>query len=333
MVLFSAIHGEYVNEDQVAKKEVIKRQFAHVATASNEYVRPSQLDQNMMYNFDKLFEDFRSSVEGVLSSDFEDSLTLTKSYEIIKKYNYIASYLKNIVKLTSLNERDEEKIETKFKELVPNLQNLYNVAVSKNFIDVGEIKAMLDNVQNQMFHTVASNVPNNIDSRVKNRNQTLKQVQEAAQELGRLRELQTKNPFLKRDRRFMKELQQLEEFFVGSNVEEIKKTLKHTGDIDSDDNKQYIQNIKGNVDKVNQLTMNPKLFPVFTSEEKGKQEKIEERRLQKEATREEKKLQKEATRSLKEEATRALKEEKKLQQTVLEQAQQQKKNSVRKKTK
>ena len=260
MVLFRSINNEYIDEDLLANKEVIKRQFKHVTTASDKYLPASQLDQNMMYNFDKLFEDFRSAVEGILSADFEDSLTLTKSYEIIKKYNYIASYLKNIVKLSSLNERDITLIQDKFKSMIPNLQNLYNVAVSKNFIDVGEIEAMLESIKNQMFHTVDSNVKNNIDSRVKDRNDTLSKVKEASTELQRLRDMIAIDPDLQNDANFMQGVSKLETFFNDPDIKQMFKTTTGDSAIDTEYRKKFITNIKEHFGKIEELKGKPEII-------------------------------------------------------------------------
>jgi hypothetical protein len=51
MVLYASINKEYVNEDLRVNKEVVKRQFKHVATSSNTYKPKSKLEQSMMYNF------------------------------------------------------------------------------------------------------------------------------------------------------------------------------------------------------------------------------------------------------------------------------------------
>jgi hypothetical protein len=179
MVLYASINKEYVNEDLRVNKEVVKRQFKHVATSSKTYTPASQLDQSMMYNFDKLFEDFRSGVESLLSANAEDELTLTKSYEIIKKYNYLMSFLKNIMKITTLSKRDSEKIEAKFTELLPNLQNLYNLATMNNFVDKGEIKAMLESVQNLQFNSIdAGKKGESITTNINERNKYINMVNE-----------------------------------------------------------------------------------------------------------------------------------------------------------
>ena len=68
----------------------MNRQFAQIQSFKNEVMKPSAIDFSTKYSFDKLFEDFRNSVEGILSAEYD--LTLTKSYELIKKYNNLSSF-------------------------------------------------------------------------------------------------------------------------------------------------------------------------------------------------------------------------------------------------
>ena len=212
MVLYASINKEYVNEDLRVNKEVVKRQFKHVATSSKTYTPASQLDQSMMYNFDKLFEDFRSGVESLLSANAEDELTLTKSYEIIKKYNYLMSFLKNIMKITTLSKRDSEKIEAKFIELLPNLQNLYNLATMNNFVDKGEIKAMLESVQNLQFNNIdAGKKGESITTNINERNKYINMVNEVNTGLPLLIKDVEENDELKD--KFANQLEQMSEFF------------------------------------------------------------------------------------------------------------------------
>jgi hypothetical protein len=212
MVLYASINKEYVNEDLRVNKEVVKRQFKHVATSSKTYTPASQLDQSMMYNFDKLFEDFRSGVESLLSANAEDELTLTKSYEIIKKYNYLMSFLKNIMKITTLSKRDSEKIEAKFTELLPNLQNLYNLATINNFVDKGEIKAMLESVQNLQFNSIdAGKKGESITTNINERNKYINMVNEVNTGLPLLIKDVEENDELKD--KFANQLEQMSEFF------------------------------------------------------------------------------------------------------------------------
>jgi hypothetical protein len=223
MVLYASINKEYVNEDLRVNKEVVKRQFKHVATSSKTYTPASQLDQSMMYNFDKLFEDFRSGVESLLSANAEDELTLTKSYEIIKKYNYLMSFLKNIMKITTLSKRDSEKIEAKFTELLPNLQNLYNLATINNFVDKGEIKAMLESVQNLQFNSIdAGKKGESITTNINERNKYINMVNEVNTGLPLLIKDVEENDELKD--KFANQLEQMSEFFEDEK-DDIKKYL------------------------------------------------------------------------------------------------------------
>ena len=103
----------------------------------------------MKYSFDKLFEDFRNSVEGILSADYEDNLTLTKSYELIKKYNNLSSFLNNVIKLGTITERDVVVIKEQFTSIMPLLNELRNVADSYNFLDRGEISDMVSKIETE----------------------------------------------------------------------------------------------------------------------------------------------------------------------------------------
>ena len=223
MVLYASINREYVNEDLRVNKEVVKRQFAHVATSSKTYIPSSQLDQNMMFNFDKLFEDFRGAVESILSANAEDELTLTKSYEIIKKFNYLSSYLKNIMKISTLSERDSTKIQAKFTEMVPNLTNLYELAVTNNFIDKGEIKAMLDSIQNLQFYSIdAGKIGESVTTNINERKKYINMVKEVNIGLPSLIKDVEGNDELKD--KFATQLQEMSEFFEDEQ-EDIKKYL------------------------------------------------------------------------------------------------------------
>ena len=144
--------------------------------------------------------------------------------------------------------------------MIPNLQNLYNVAVSKNFIDVGEIEAMLESIKNQMFHTVDSNVKNNIDSRVKDRNDTLLKVKEASTELQRLRDMIAIDPDLQNDANFMQGVSKLETFFNDPDIKQMFKTTTGDSAIDTEYRKKFITNIKEHFGKIEELKGKPEII-------------------------------------------------------------------------
>ena len=65
------VNEEYINSDRLINKEVMNRQFAQIQSFKNEVMKPNVIDSSTKYSFDKLFEDFRNSVEGILSADYE----------------------------------------------------------------------------------------------------------------------------------------------------------------------------------------------------------------------------------------------------------------------
>ena len=253
MSLYAKINKEYVNHDLLANKEVVKRQFAHVATASKEYVPSSQLDQNMMFNFDKLYEDFRASIETVITLDFEDALTLTKSYEIIKKYNYLSSYLKNIVKLSSMKESDSDKIETKFNELIPNLEIFNQLAITNNFVDKGEIKSMLDSIKNMQYDRVsASKTDESITSRYKEKEQLIKSVSSGKERSTELEALINTDKYHQNDQGLKDRIKELKDYFE-IEQDNIKEALKSSNKISKPERDEYVRLFKENEDKLKQL--------------------------------------------------------------------------------
>ena len=81
-----------------------------------------------------------------MSADYNNELTTQKSYEIVKKYNQMSSYLKNIIGMNQLSPEDEEKIKKKFDELRGKLESLKTVAKNNNFIDKEDIIDMVDTI-------------------------------------------------------------------------------------------------------------------------------------------------------------------------------------------
>ena len=145
------MNKEYVNEDELAKKIAFERTISFVNKLypkENPEValKPGQLTSQLQYGFESLFESFRSAIEQVLSADYNNELTTQKSYEIVKKYNQMSSYLKNIAAMNQLSPDDEEKIKKKFDELRGKLESLKTVAKNNNFIDKEDIIDMVDTI-------------------------------------------------------------------------------------------------------------------------------------------------------------------------------------------
>ena len=102
----------------------------------------------MRYGFDSLFENFRNAIEQVLAEEYNGDLTNQKTYEVIKKYNQLSSYLKNIMNMKQLSDKDQEEIQVKFNELKDKLNLLKKIAIDNQFLDSDDIVDMVDKINN-----------------------------------------------------------------------------------------------------------------------------------------------------------------------------------------
>ena len=150
--LYTQINNEYINQDELAKRIAFERTISQV----NKYygdeketsIKPGQLTSQLRYGFDSLFENFRNAVEQVLAEEYNGDLTNQKTYEVIKKYNQLSSYLKNIMNMKQLGDKDQEEIQAKFNELKDKLNLLKKISIDNQFLDSDDIVDMVDKINN-----------------------------------------------------------------------------------------------------------------------------------------------------------------------------------------
>ena len=150
--LSTRANNEYINQDELAKRIAFERTISQV----NKYygdekevsIKPGQLTSQLRYGFDSLFENFRNSIEQVLAEEYNGDLTNQKTYEVIKKYNQLSSYLKNIMNMKQLSDKDQEEIQAKFNELKDKLNLLKKIAIDNQFLDSDDIVEMVDKLNN-----------------------------------------------------------------------------------------------------------------------------------------------------------------------------------------
>lgn len=153
-MLYARINQEYVNEDEIAKRIAFERTLSFVNRLYPDdqkevSLKPQKLSGQLQYGYDTLFQAFRTAIESVLTADFNDSHTFEKSNEILRKYNQLSSYLKNIINLNQMSPEDEEKIKGDFNGLRSKLVQLEKIAEDNGFLEVDDIKAMVA----EIYHT------------------------------------------------------------------------------------------------------------------------------------------------------------------------------------
>ena len=142
---------EYVDEEEMAKKIVFERTIKWVNKLYPDEqkevaMKPASLTNLLQYGYDSVFESWKSSIEQLLSATYHDDKVPAKSYEIIKKYNQLSSYLKNIVSMNKLSPEDELKIKTDFDKMRDKLNALKKLAVQNNLLDKQDLIEMCDKI-------------------------------------------------------------------------------------------------------------------------------------------------------------------------------------------
>ena len=142
---------EYIDEEELAKKIVFERTVKWVNKLYPDEqkevaMKPASLTNLLQYGYDSVFESWKSSIEQLLSATYHDDKVPAKSYEIIKKYNQLSSYLKNIVSMNKLSPEDELKIKTDFDKMRDKLNALKKLAVQNNLLDKQDLIEMCDKI-------------------------------------------------------------------------------------------------------------------------------------------------------------------------------------------
>ena len=183
-MLYARMNKEYVNEDELAKSMVVsmyrKQNETMYGETKESSTKPESLTSQLKYGIDSLFENFRNSVEQILSADYNGDLTQQKGYEVIKKYNQLSSYLKNVINLKALSDTDQKAIEKQFDDLKEKLMLLKQIAEDNNFLDKDDIADMVDKVtkisKSKDLEKVSGKSTGLVEN-VQNKNTSVKQIE------------------------------------------------------------------------------------------------------------------------------------------------------------
>ena len=149
-MLYAKINQAYIDDEETAKKIVFERTIKWVNKLYPEGTEvsliPDKLSPQLQYGYDSLFETWKSAIEQLLSATYHDDKVAMKSYEIIRKYNSLSSYLKNIMSMNKLSSEDEQKIKTDFDKMKDKLNALKTLANQNNFLDKQDINDMVEKV-------------------------------------------------------------------------------------------------------------------------------------------------------------------------------------------
>ena len=284
-MLYARQNKEYINEDELAKKIVFERTISQV----NKYygdqkevaMKPGQLSSQLKYGFDSLFEGWRNSIEQVLNASYNDDITTQKTYEVIKKYNQLSSYLKNVVNMKQLSEDDVALIQKSFDDMSEKLELLKQLAIDNNFIDKEDIIDMVNKINKTIavpkleLDKVAATLTG-MTQQIKDKNASVKMIQDALDKIYNIEDFlntdptmqqSTKKATLEADAKALKdifednELNPLEFAYIQKNYDDVISLEK---DIEGDVKwfNDIKTTLKQNFDELNKL-QNANKLPSF----------------------------------------------------------------------
>ena len=166
-LLADRVNNEYVKNDEYIQKMIMDQTKRFISNFPDEtYNKGVEVTSTLKVKFNELYEDFRSSIEQIISNDHKNELAQAKSFEVIKKYNNMMSYLRSIIKIENIQQSDEDYVEQKFQDLIPMINIVINIATENNFIDIGELEAMRQEIMNKSYNTISAQKSSIIDKNI-----------------------------------------------------------------------------------------------------------------------------------------------------------------------
>jgi len=173
-MLFARRNQAFVDDEEQSKKIVFERTLKWVKRLYPEEnkevaLTPVKISSQLQYGYDSLFESWRSAVEQLLSANYNDELTTQRNHEVVRKYNQLSSYIKNIMNMNQATPEDEERIKRDFDGMRGKLTALKNLAVTNSFHDEKDIVEMVDKinettgVKKSTFDKVSAESPDMVD--------------------------------------------------------------------------------------------------------------------------------------------------------------------------
>jgi len=97
------------------------------------------------FKVDRYFNDLSTSIANVINN-YLQGVKQNDTGDIISKYNELSMYLKTVINWKTLSENDRNMITAKFNELLPQVNELMDVAITEKYTDVKQIEELKNNL-------------------------------------------------------------------------------------------------------------------------------------------------------------------------------------------
>ena len=97
------------------------------------------------FKVDRYFNDLSTSIADVINN-YLQGVKQNDTGDIISKYNELCMYIKTVIKWKTLSENDRNMITAKFNELLPQVDELMDVAITEKYTDAKQIQELKNNL-------------------------------------------------------------------------------------------------------------------------------------------------------------------------------------------
>ena len=97
------------------------------------------------FKLDRFFNSLSTSIAEVINNYLQGG-TQNDSGKIISTYNELCMYIKTVIQWKTLSENDRNMITAKFNELLPQVNELMDVAITEKYTDRKQIEELKNNL-------------------------------------------------------------------------------------------------------------------------------------------------------------------------------------------
>jgi len=150
---------EALDEDLKAYNEVLKREFKQARLMNESYAPPNRLERKVAFEIEKYFIDITSVLDRMVS-DYTNSMPLNGSdiNQLVSLYQTLIAFLDNYASTHPLNQRDLATLEDKFDALLPNLEEIAQIADVQGLREAKALNALYGLLSNRNYISLRGNV-------------------------------------------------------------------------------------------------------------------------------------------------------------------------------
>jgi hypothetical protein len=134
-------------------KKVLNFQRSAVSKLENPNAPVGIKDTVDRYKFERKFSDFSNQLTANIEA-YISGVPQKDTGSLIKLYNDLVLYMKNILQWKNLSETERGNIITEFNNIIPQITQLLDIAITEKYVDRKQIEELYTNVLNQNYQQI-----------------------------------------------------------------------------------------------------------------------------------------------------------------------------------